>query len=387
MKQHVQLWTPNNHSQWQITYAREKQPTPEAEHVVAVIGREYGGLVGNVNGPERLRSKEEDSSRNWIVYGTQQDVHVKEILRFRGLERQKREEKQQRTLDTIISVTQHLLARGVKTIPTIYTMTGKPYVLEGDMPPILVAPFISGWHCQGTEKQLAAFAAELGKIHSAMRAFPKEKLSCSEYVELKFDPALLGELKEKNRVALSAPTPHQIEHVAFEMIQLLEERLPGTIEQLRTYKYEPGITMGDLHPHDTLYVGDELQMVFDWEKTSFGYPVMEELAFSLHRFIRQAMVWNIQEKKDQVTYGDVRKMRDTFLCAYAQSIPITINDTAALPVLITKTNAHKALRILSYHYGLARDSMERTTEKLRSELVKFLIHLKEAAYFGNSAPE
>lgn len=378
-----QLWTPNNHSQWQIQYRLQPLYTTGYKHIAELLETCYD--LGPVCGMERLTSKVEDSSRNWRVETEKGSYHVKEILRFRGLGGQAQKEREQQTLDTIVGVTRHLLGHGIKTIPLTPTYTGEKYVTGEGIAPVIVSPFIKGHHYQGTIEQLIHFATELGRIHKAMAGYPRDKLARSEHVELKYDPAALSELKQMNARAIAAD-PHAIDVAAQAAIALLETMLPQIMEDMERCRFRSAITMGDLHPHDTLYQGDTLQAVFDWEKTSFGYPRMEEVAFSLHRFVRQRMVWMQEAGQREVTHESVQTARDAFLTAYGLQVPVMEREVMMLPALIAKTNAHKALRILSYHYGLAEDSMQRTPEQLQASLEKFHVHLLESAYFGERPP-
>ena len=217
-------------------------------------------------------------------------------------------------------------------------------------------------------------------MHKTILKFPREQLSSSEYVEPSFKPEMIDEIKEKNKTALKTEN-REVDKTAEYVIPTI---LEPTIEKINAGKYNrfnPGVTIGDLHPHDTLYEGDKLNAVFDFEKVSYGYPLIEEVSFSLHRFVRQHLVHTLTEKGKDVNKYDVEKARDLFLNEYLKENSLTKDEIEAIPTLIAKTNAHKALRVLSYIYGLDAHTMKRTLDTEHSELYKFGMHMREAEFF------
>lgn len=377
----IKLWQPNNHSDWEPRYALLGAFNPDSERemqLVSGIMRDYySKSTGDVRALAKLVNKAEYRSRNYCVIADKGKFHLKQLLHLRGDPNRKEMEKE--TLDRIIAVTEYLLENHVLTFPFLEAEGRGKYAYDGNSY-WMASPFIEGHHYQGTATQLRAFAEELGKIHRVMQFFPKEKLIESKYVELPFEPDLIKEIKERNNSSLKN-LGRGVDSLADEIISMLEERIPRTLESLKEYSFKPGATIGDLHPHGTIYAEDNLKAVLDFEKASFGYPVDEEMGFCLHRFVRQYIVYNFTEKGEVPSKQDVDNATLFFIDAYAESFIEGVKKFKALPHLIAKTNEHKALRVLQYLYGIVKDTAERPVENLHSELYKFGAHILEAEHF------
>ncbi|PIN86298.1 hypothetical protein COV19_05820 [Candidatus Woesearchaeota archaeon CG10_big_fil_rev_8_21_14_0_10_44_13] len=342
-----------------------------------VVNKHYSGHIFKPIEVERLMGKEGGSSINYKVKGKDGPViHLKNFLRFKcDPDRLNREIE---TLDRVIAVADHLVGRGIKTFTFIEAKDGRRYVREGDSQ-WMASIFIEGDHYKGTLPQLQQFAKELGRIDKSMQSF--QNAIDSEYVEIPFKPEILRELKDLNKKAMSE-NPSEMDHLAQTVInEILEPMLQGIVEGVKRYSFEPGITVGNIHPHHTLYEGDDLKAVSDPEKASFGYPVIEQISFSAHRFIRQAIVYMFTCHGVEPNKEEIKRLMDGFIKGYIKENNLSAKEIEAIPLMIAKTNAHKALRILQYHYGLEIDTMGRPVEKLQSELYKFATHIREAEHF------
>jgi Ser/Thr protein kinase RdoA (MazF antagonist) len=373
----IDRWTPSNHSIWRIRHDHLPEDSEEYRVVKKDI-EAYFPVVGAVRAVARNMREDQSSSTNYQVTGDS-EVNVKKITRFTKLE--DRRARELATIDTVLSVTDFLIAHGVPTFGYIPSRDGALFTYIENVP-FMVSPFIEGHHFQGTLPQLEAFAREFGKIHRVMQHYPSERLRRSDHVELPYDPNLVAELREQNAKAL-ASDPKPMDFIADTLIDLLEERLEGITAAMSSHQFPPAVTLGDLHPHDTIYDGDHLKVIHDFEKVSFGYPRVDELAFSVHRFVRQYIVYSFTEQGRLPTQSDIRQAVDCFLDAYQEEHLISEEERVAIPDFIAKTNAHKAQRLLQYWYALVPEPRVIHESTYESEGRKFTTHLLEADSFRN----
>ncbi|RMD66752.1 hypothetical protein D6833_01090, partial [Candidatus Parcubacteria bacterium] len=235
----TELWQPNNHSRWKVTYKALDPESAEARRIAAAVATH--GSIGEAEAIAVLTGEDPSSSRNYRVKTTKGRFHVKELRRYvnnRALEGV--------VLELLPELHAHFKAAGVPTYEFILTRDGKPFFRHEGFP-ILIAPFVEGDHFRGERHELEQVGEVLGQLHQALDTFPGA-LPASEYVEIPFDPNSLEEIAAKNQTALKEGGD-QFDNEAQKVITLLRQHMAPTLEALQQYMFPPSRTINDFHPH------------------------------------------------------------------------------------------------------------------------------------------
>ena len=130
----------------------------------------------------------------------------------------------------------------------------------------------------------------------------------------------------------------------------------------------------DLHPHNTLFEGNELKAILDYDGCCVS-ELIREVGFILHRAVRQYVVnQGIPHSDRERIKREIKNGREVFFEAYEKINPLTPKEKSLLPFFIQDECLHKVHSLLNKHY------LGAGTPWIK-ELPKQIILLKEGEYF------
>lgn len=345
------LFLPNNHSNYKTKW---RNVSPSVWRKVEQISSKYYdlGYIKDI----KQNDEWEKMSNNFKVSSIKDGILISSLLR------KNINIKNIRKINSIEKISSFLRLKGIVTPKIKPTKTGEN-CCHSDSHYWQLFEFISGDHYRGTESQLKNVAMEISKMHTVFSEIPfevekKAKIAWkkNEWEDM-FERSKFGGTELDNKIYKE------------------KEYITDTINWVGN-NYEPTIQTfqaihGDLHPQNTLYQGNKLVGILDFDDTKVSERI-RDFGNALHRFVRQYVVFQNKPWKEELPKGIFM-----FINSYSKIININEKELRTTEVLMKDELLRKLFVGLKQYYV---DGDDRHIS--HGEFEKKINLLKETRFFG-----
>lgn len=279
---------------------------------------------------------------------------------------------------TMIAAIDHCVQNNIPVPRIIKTSYGKTVIRFVDEKETLfysAFDYLEGSYYRGTKDELIEMGYNLSNLHAALLRFPEQQVKEQKTV-LGFD--VPEHLHERIR-NMDAPTDPFESLITDEKEFILQEieRLRALLPEIQANATRQ-VVHRDLHPHNTLFDPNtgKLLAIYDFEQLCYS-ELIRCLAFTLHRFVRQYIVYNNfteEQIPDQVKFAT-----ELFIESYLSKSGIDNLQIKFIPGMIALEHMARVFIVLNLRYGVANSGM--STYNNADELRKQITSIKEAYYF------
>ena len=349
-----ETFQPNNHSKSAIEYGPVQK---ETEDELRKILKDHYAIAG-VKSIEQVKELEMNSNNFKIVHDGGKVLLRKNISNNAAdkvmLEHRLLEYCNQHSLkvpNAILTKNGNIFAEHGGALYTAYT-------------------FLEGNHYAGSIKELREAAEEIAKLHIALRDLPFKEDIGKKFSMLtnSYDLGLLSRLHE------SAKDGTDFGRLLLDNHAFIERNTKEVLKKLPELNKNLQIIHGDLHPHNFIFGNESLRSILDFGEMREG-PLLEDIAYSAYRLIRQYVVNNSisgAKLKDAIS-----EAMSVYLENYTKHNSVSKSDTELISTMIKHIALKKVFFILSKNY------LEMNT-KWNFDLPKHINSLREAEYFERS---
>ncbi len=349
----IKVFAPNIHSKYKINW---KKILPQAEEEISNL------FLKNYNFDRVLMIEEVDEwerlSNNFKILATKNNHQVTVLLRKHI---QLKDLKSIKALDKILL---YLQSRGLN-VPKVIPIKKNKLFFKNQGYYFQLYEFIQGAHFKGTTKQLIKIAGFIAKLHKIFEKVPFTKeISKKPSVLPPWDFKIWQSLLQisKNRKEKLDKVIQSNEFFILRECQVVKDKI-SSMSQPKVQ-----VIRGDLHPHDTIFVGNDLNALIDFEGVRVG-ELIRDVGNACHRFVRQYVVY--QKNDWRLTLPKGIKI---FLSNYVKFNPISPEEIKLIPIFIKDEILRKLHKDISlYYYNDYPANLE------GGELEKKLTLLKEAS--------
>lgn len=343
----------NNHSRWQINWNPISNPTFEEVHGSLLTGYGISGIT------EVLQVDEwEKMSNNFQVVlntrGTVKKLLLRKNIAIRSAE----------SLELMEKLSSFLREQaGIPTPRILNARDGSlSFYYQGFFYQLF--EFIDGNHFRGTEEELADFAGNLARIHTALVHFP----FAEEIQNQKPKVLMPWNLDEWGKIFSCCQRKSTDIDLAAASAQELILKTASLTKVNISKNTRKQVIKGDQHPLNTIYKNGKLVALLDFADAEFS-ELIKDIGNACHRFVRQYVVFQ---------GGDWQKMLprglEIFFNRYQSINPLMEEEKTSIPPAILDGLLQKIYSRL-YKYYFTPES-----EKYNdiAELAKLLSLLQEA---------
>ncbi|MBI4138610.1 phosphotransferase [Candidatus Uhrbacteria bacterium] len=329
-----QLFQPNNHSTWKISY-RPVSPE-EFSRLSDVFLRLYPDLAERILTIEQV-SEIEINSNNFKLRVTKAGSEADYLLRRYP---------ETRNIDAVREAheaMEFLRANGLNVPEIVLAASGEVLVAD-DGVQYSVFRFIEADHYRGTLEELQSAAREFGKLDTLLTRLPNlDRLrELTEFPERVLELRMFSlEVWEKIFFAAAVQAEEHPEDDFHTKFLSFKEFILDAVHRTTPGSHEVPVQMihFDLHPHNLLTDGVSLVAILDFDSLRY-LERMRGVAFAMHRLVRQHVVFT---RSDDFP-GTVSRARELFLSAYQEHCPLTPEEVNSAAYFLRS----EALSRLSY---------------------------------------
>lgn len=361
----IPLFSPNNHSEWRITY---RSASPEvSEYVAARVMRRFSSKAESVEAVEEL-TEAGVHSRNYKV------TVQKEGARSHLLLRQYPAERDTSVMFALAEILESMKGNNLR-IPRIIPTDSGETVFQDDGTWCMAYEFIHGEHFRGTLQELESAGTHMGKLYRVLSLLSDH---AALHAIADFHPEIIARRlytqTDWELLFAKAEEFQEREKEEFFHIKLLSERdrIMAIIKETDAYSTEPWpMQVGhfDLHPHNILTNGIEVTAIIDLDSLRY-LERARTIAFALHRLVRQYVV---HEQPADVSAA-IHQAARVFLSAYEKESECTREERGALAYFIRAEAMARLTRI-------AKDLYLHSITSWKTDIDKQILTCKESEFF------
>lgn len=361
------LWQPDNFSKLAIVYKSIKKE--EQESLTSILGNYYENYV--VKSIEQLVGTEINSNNYRVVLNLATSETVVLLRRCKFLQ-------DSAQIQCYLQVMEILENDGVPVSHVLPTLKGE-LLVEDQGEYYILFDFIDGHHFAPNEVALASVAKSVALMHHSLDTLPNTYQEKIRFFSARNNQAYFNKIKQYNISDFTVLAQTIGKTNEDEVTQMVLKEVPffcKIVEEIKFAEFRIAqlpeqIIHSDLHPHNALFVDNQMVAWLDFDSMRLSQRV-RDIASALYRFGRQFFVAG--DLSDQTIRGKAHHLGHLFQEHYTKICSLTAEEEVLMSLVIKDEFVRKLLFVLKSVYFEKNYTWAK-------DVPKFITALKEIDYF------